>query len=169
MSHRKHILGLFSDEPQAVSVLDEIKRSRFSLEDVYSPIPSQEILDALDRPKSKVGYFTLAGGITGFITGIGLAVYTAVQWNLVVSGKPVVALVPFFIVGFEFTVLFAVFGNIIGFLSQSRLPQFQTPTHYDPRCTGDRFGILASCAKSQVSDLETFFRERGGEVQRFDG
>jgi len=49
-----------------------------------------------------------------FFLGNSLAVYTSLQWSLIVSGKPVAALVPYFIVGFEFTILFAVFGNIVG-------------------------------------------------------
>ena len=81
-------------------------------------------MDALDLKKSRVGWFTLAGGILGFLSGFALAVFAATRWNLIVGGKPVVAWVPFFIVGFEFTVLFAVLGNIVGLLTQTGLPQF---------------------------------------------
>ena len=60
-------------------------------------------------------------------TGFALAIFTALRWELVVSRKPVVALVPFVIVGFEFTILFSIFGNLIGMLVLSRLPKMIGP------------------------------------------
>ena len=130
-----------------------------------APFPSDKILNALKLKKSKVGYFTLAGGIIGFFSGVGLAIYTGIQWNLIVSGKPVVAWIPFLIVGFEFTILFAVFGNVLGLLFQTNLPEFQSLRIYDPRCSGEHFGVLASCAEGEENKLMAFFQEKGGEAR----
>jgi hypothetical protein len=165
MSPEKRVLGFFRDESLAVEAIGAMSGSRWRLIDVHSPIPSEQILKALKTRKSKVGYFTLAGGIIGFLTGMGLAIYTSLQWSLIVSGKPVVSLIPFFIVGFEFTILFAVFGNVLGLLMQTNLPEFQSIKTYDPRCSGGYFGILASCPEGQQDALAAFFKERGGEVQ----
>ena len=118
--------------------------------------------------KSRVGWFTLAGGIAGFFTGFALAVFTATRWNLIVGGKPVIAWVPFFIVGFEFTILFAVFGNIVGLLTQARLPQFDPPVGYDPACSADRFGVLATCDSGQQAELSHFFLSKGAEVKNVE-
>jgi len=115
--------------------------------------------------KSKVGYFTLAGGIIGFFSGIGLAMYTGLQWKLIVSGKPVLAWIPYLIVGFEFTVLFAVLGNIVGLITQTRLPEYRSIRTYDPKCSGEHFGILVSCAESEQGALMAFFQEKGGEAR----
>jgi molybdopterin-containing oxidoreductase family membrane subunit len=115
-----------------------------------------------------VGYFTLAGGLLGFFTGFALAIYTAVQWNIIVSGKPVVAWISFLIVGFEFTILFAVFGNILGFLTQARLPEFESLKIYDPRSSGEYFGVMASCVESEQEKLMEFLKSRGGEVKVFE-
>ena len=168
MSHRKYIMGLFEDEDRTTSALNALEGLPWTVERVHSPFSSHQVLEALKLPKSRVGYFTLAGGILGFFCGLGLAIFTATQWNLVVSGKPVVALAPFFIVGFEFTVLFAVFGNILGLLTQARLPRFNDLESYDTRCTAGHFGILVSCAKGQESRLAEFFQERGGEAKTFE-
>jgi len=168
MPSEQHVMGLFTDENQAVSAIEDLKHSSYKLQKIHSPFPSHKILGVLGLKKSKVGYFTLTGGILGFVTGFALAIYTATQWNLVISGKPVVALVPFVIVGFEFTVLFAIFGNVIGLLTQMRLPNLTQPEHYDPRCTGRHFGVLASCDSGQQEALASFFRQKGGEVRLFD-
>jgi molybdopterin-containing oxidoreductase family membrane subunit len=115
-----------------------------------------------------VGWFTLLGGIIGFFTGFLLAIFTATRWGLIVSGKPVVALVPFFIVGFEFTILFAVFGNVVGLITLLRLPTFKFPSAYDPRTTCDRFGVLATCTSTKQDELAEFFAIRGGEVKVYE-
>ncbi|MCP4744542.1 MAG: DUF3341 domain-containing protein [Desulfobacteraceae bacterium] len=162
------LMGLFRDEGQAVSAVRGLKDSgEFHLERVHSPIASHDLDDALGLPKSKVGWFTLAGGIIGFFSGFLLAVFTATRWNMIVSGKPVVALAPFFIVGFEFTILFAVFGNVIGLITQARLPRFKIYTEYDPRLTGDRYGVLASCDAPRRNALSLFFETKGAKVKPF--
>ena len=165
MGAEKRVMSLFEDETRAASAIDALRALPWKLEEVHSPIPSDKILRALKPKKSRVGFFTLAGGILGFFSGIGLAVYTATQWDLIVSGKPVVALIPFLIVGFEFTILFAVFGTVLGLLLQTNLPEFESLRFYDQRCSGEHFGLLVSCAPGQENDLMTFFREQGGEAR----
>lgn len=159
------VMGLFTDENQAISAIRDIKDSPWPMHRVHSPIPSHKIADALELKKSKVGYFTLAGGITGFFAGFLLAMFTASQWHLIVSGKPVISLVPFFIVGFEFTILFAVFGNVVGLIHQMRLPEYKGLEQYDPRCSGDCFGVTASCKAEGLEELKHFFQSKGGEVK----
>jgi Alternative complex III, ActD subunit len=166
-SERKVLLGIFSTEAQAASAIRGLRNTDYTLERVHSPIPSHVIADALNLPKSRVGWFTLAGGITGFCSGFLLAAFTATRWSLIIGGKPVVALVPFVIVGFEFTILFAVFGNVLGLISQARLPRFKIDKTYDPRFTGDRFGVLASCQLAQQSGLHQFFEAKGAEIKPY--
>lgn len=164
-SERIAIMGIFSNEHQTASAIRGLRDAAYAVERVHSPIPSHVIADALQLPKSKVGWFTLAGGITGFFTGFLLAAFTATRWDIMVSGKPIVALVPFVIVGFEFTILFAVFGNVLGLISQAGLPRFTVAPGYDPTFSGDRFGVLASCAAEEKSGLSDFLKNQGAEIK----
>ena len=168
MPLERYIMGLFKDEDQVVAAINDLKQSNYKFIRVNIPFPSHKIMDALKLKKSMVGWFTLGGGIFGFLGGFALAIYTATQWNLIVSGKPIVAIVPFVVVGFEATILCAVFGNILGLLTQGRLPSFKGLKYYDPRCSGEHFGILASCAAEQGDGLKNFFRQQGGEVKVFE-
>jgi molybdopterin-containing oxidoreductase family membrane subunit len=168
MPGKKYVMGLFKNEDQVVSALAALKETAYQFQRVHSPIPSHKIMAALDLKKSKVGYFTLVGGILGLISGFALAVYCSIEWKLIVSGKPIISLIPFFIVGFEFTILFAVFGNVIGLLTQTRLPGFKGMENYDPRCSGEHFGVLAACEPMQQDSLKNFFQQNGGEVKVFD-
>jgi len=168
MQGKKYIMGLFKDEDQVVSTLAALKESAYNFQRVHSPIPSHKIMAALELKKSRVGWFTLAGGILGLISGFALAIFCAIQWNLIVSGKPIISLIPFFIVGFEFTILFAVFGNVIGLLTQTKLPDYKGIAYYDPRCSGEHFGVLAACDPNQQEGLKDFFQQNGGEVKVFE-
>ena len=161
------VMGIFNSEDDAASTVDALAASPFELRRVHSPIPSHKLERAMKLKKSPVGWITLAGGILGFFTGFLLAIFTAQRWDLIVSGKPIVALIPFMIVGFEFTVLFAVFGNLIGFLWLTKLPQYERLEIYDPRLSGEHYGILAACRAEQIDQLKEFFRERGGETRLF--
>ncbi|CAD7844822.1 MAG: hypothetical protein [Olavius algarvensis Delta 4 endosymbiont] len=167
-AEKTKIMGLFESEADALAAIADMRSLGWVIERVHSPIPSENIPRALGMRKSRVGWFTLAGGITGFFAGFLMAAFTASRWSLIVSGKPVVALVPFFIVGFEFTILFAVFGNVIGLITQANLPKFNYSQDYAPECSADQYGILAACGPEEAGELEAFFTERGAHIRSFD-
>jgi len=168
MALEKQVMGLFTNEDQAVAAINELADSAWSLKRVHSPIPSHRIAEALKLKKSPVGFFTLCGGIFGFVSGFALAAFTAARWGLIISGKPILAWIPFVIVGFEFTILFSVFGNVAGLLILARLPRLAGLKIYDPRCSGDHFGILAACDVAQQQELQAFFQQRGAEIRVFE-
>lgn len=161
---RMRVMGIFADDRQAAAAIGALRAAGFAVEQSYGPIPSEAIGAALQHPKSKVGWFTLIGGLIGFCCGFALAAFCASRWSLIVGGKPVLAWVPFVIVGFECTILFAVFGNVAGLISQARLPRFAAPVAYDPRFSCDRFGVLASGLPEQKQALSRLFEEHGAEV-----
>ena len=164
----RHVIGLFTDESRAAAAAARLRESPWELKQVFSPVPGHKLAETLQVKKSPVGYFTLCGGIIGFFLGLALAIYSATPWGLIVSGKPVVAPIPFFIVGFECTILFAVIGNVIGMLALTGLPRYDNLRYYDPRCSGSHFGILVSCASGELESLTGFFKEQGAEVKVFD-
>ena len=164
MGERGQVMGLFQDAEQAAATIEALKQTSWSIERVHSPIPDHSILKALDLKKSRVGLFTCSRGIFGLFFGFAIAIFTATRWELIVSGKPIIALIPFLIVGFECAILFSILGNMIGFLSQARLPDYKGLASHDPRCTGDTFGILVTCSKDEQPAIESFFREHGGEI-----
>ena len=166
MPDNTHVMGIFKEEEKVVSALAELKRSPWELKSVHGPIPSHRIAGALKTKKSGVGWFTLIGGISGFIIGYALSIYTAVQWDLIVSGKRIVSLVPFFVVGYECTILFGVLGTVLGVLLLSRLPEHKSLKYYDARCSRDHFGILATCHPESEGELALLFEKAGGEAKR---
>ncbi|MGB5986658.1 MAG: DUF3341 domain-containing protein [Desulfobacterales bacterium] len=168
MADSRYIMGLFRDDTQAAQAVRDLPAQGFEVVRVHSPVPSQGITEALRLKPSLVGWMTLIGGIIGFFSGFALAAFTSLRWELIVSGKPILAWVPFVIVGFEFTVLFAVFGNVLGLLLMMKLPSFKGLKHYDPRCSGEHYGVLAACPDERRQALAEFFKTQGAEIKVFD-
>ncbi|UCE82177.1 MAG: DUF3341 domain-containing protein [Deltaproteobacteria bacterium] len=168
MQAKSYVMGLFTDENKTVSVIEALESSPWQLDRVHSPFPSHKISAALKVKKSPLGWITLAGGILGFFTGFSLAVYTGLEWKLIVWGKPVLAWFPFVIVGFEFTILFSVFANVLGLVFLSGLPDYEGLKRYDPRCSGEHFGILATCVQEEQENVVEFFKNQGGEARVFE-
>lgn len=163
MAPSRQILGNFSYLDDLLRALKEIKKRNVKIHTIYSPVWHHEIKDALGERQSQVRYFTLTGAILGLFTGLSLAIFAGQQWQFITSGKPVVALIPFMIVGFEFTILFGIFGNLTGMLILSRLPRFRIPEHHDPRFTRDRFGLLVYCTETDRDSVVTILKEAGAE------
>ncbi len=162
------VMGLFPDEQKTASTIEAMVGYPWKIDRVHSPFPSHKIFDALKLKKSPVGWFTLVCGIVGFFTGFALAVYTALEWKLIIWGKPIIAWIPFVIVGFEFTILFSVFGNVLGLLIFGGLPDYKGLAKYDPRCSGEYFGIVATCDQGEQDKVIEFFQKQGGEARVFE-
>jgi hypothetical protein len=162
------VIGLFPDEQQTASVIEAMSVYPWQIDRVHSPFPSHKIFDALKLKKSPVGWITLVGGILGFFAGFSLAIYTALEWKLIVWGKPIVAWIPFVIVGFEFTILFSVLANVLGLIVLGNLPDYQGLKKYDTRCSGQYFGIVATCTEGEQNQVIEFFRNKGGEARVFE-
>lgn len=167
MSPETRVMGLFTDDAKAARAIRDLPALGFVFRRAHGPLPSTRITEALGLKKSRVGWFTLVGGILGFVSGFSLGIFTSTQWNLIVSGKPIISLIPFFILGFEFTILFSVLGNVLGLLVCTKLPDARALEHYDPRCSGEHFGVLAACTPGRERELALFFQNRGGEVRVF--
>ena len=162
------VMGLFPDEGRTASTIEALAGYPWKIDRVHSPFPGHRIFGALKLKKSLVGWFTLAGGIVGFISGFSLAIYTALEWKVIVWGKPIIAWIPFVIVGFEFTILFSVFANVLGLIVLGGLPDYKGLESYDSRCSGEHFGIVVSCDQSERQKVVEFFENQGGEVRVFD-
>ena len=71
MPEKRRVMGVFRDEGLAVAAVEALAGSPWELQRVHSPIPSHRLMGALKLKKSRVGWFTLAGGIIGFFGSAG--------------------------------------------------------------------------------------------------
>jgi molybdopterin-containing oxidoreductase family membrane subunit len=157
------LIGVFKYLDDLVNALEVLRKQELKIQTVYSPVPSHEILETLGVKASPVRYFTLIGAMLGIATGVGLAIYTAMQWKFIVSGKPPVPRVPYVIVAFEFCILLGVFWNLASMWVKSRLPKFRVPPSYDPRFSRDRFGVVVLCSEPDREKVKGILTQAGAE------
>lgn len=157
------LVGVFRHIDDLVRAVRLVREKNIKIQAVYSPVRNHDVIAAVGLKPSPVRYFTLIGAVLGIGLGFGLAIFTALQWKFIVSGKPPVPRVPYVIVGFEFCILFGVLWNLASLWVNSRLPKFRIPHGYDPRFSGDRFGIVIECSRSEQERISAILHESGAE------
>ncbi len=161
------LLGLFADTGGLLEALRQAKAQGIPIREVYSPVPCHEVEHLLDPRPSPVRYVTFTMGLIGCVSGIALAIGTSLIWNMIVGGKPVTAVIPFLVVGFELTILFGAIGTLLALLFWAGLPnrRFFTAV-YRPEFTLDRFGVWLECRDGQADSVRRLLEQTGAaEIQ----
>lgn len=113
--------------------------------DVHSPFPIHGMDRAMGLGGSKVPWIVLLAGIAGGTGALLLQWWTAaVDYKLVISGKPLFSLPAFIPITFEGVVLLSAFGAVIGMLALNGLPRLYHPllkVERFARASDDRFFV----------------------------
>jgi len=162
------VLGQYDTLHGTVEAIEKLRAAGHTDLEVFSPIPSPEIEEAMDIHSSPVGLWALVGGITGCITGLLLTAGTSLAYPLITQGKPIVSLPPFFIFMFELTVLVTGIFGIVALLVHTRRPVKKLDPNYRTSFSVDRWGVFVRAAQESRSEAEALVRETGAldiEVQ----
>ena len=138
------VLGVFAHVDTATRAIRELRARGVRAIVAYSPVPLDEFEEALTGhglPRSPVRLFTLVGALIGLTSGFALTIWTALKWNLITGGKPVVSIPPFVVIAFELTILLGGLCTLLGLLVTARLPSLKLAPQYDTRFSVDRFGV----------------------------
>lgn len=127
---------------------------------VYSAAPNHELEEALGIENSPVRLFTLVGGITGVLAGVGMTFWMSLDWPLLVGGKPIATFPPYVVFMFELMVLLGSLSTVAGVIILS-LTKPTTGLAYDPRFSDDQIGIFIPCGASEAPTVEKMMREAG--------
>jgi hypothetical protein len=166
MAHDPAVLAIFPYLDDLLAALRKLKGAEAKILTVFSPFHFSEIQQIVGHKPSTVRYLTLAGGILGGTSLVGLAVYAHLSFKLITSGKPVIPPIPFVVPFFEGTVLLAVIFTVCSWVLKGRLPRFQLPAAYDTRFSEDRFGILVACPDGQRDSILKLLQDVGAEEVR---
>jgi len=166
MAHDPALLGIFSYLDDLLAALRKVKEAELKVLTVFSPIHFSEIQEILGHKPSTVRYLTLAGGILGGISLVGLAVYAHLSFELITSGKPVIPPIPFVVPFFEGTILLAVIFAVVSWVLKGRLPRVHVPAAYDPRFSEDRFGVLVAYRDGERDIILRLLKDAGAEEVR---
>ena len=175
MSANAKAFGLIAEFDNTTDVLhaaEKVRDAGFRNWDVYMPFPIHGMDKAMGLKNSKVGWFSFLGGVTGYTTGMLMIWWmNAVDYRLVVGGKPMFSPYAAFPPSYELTILFGAFGAILGMLYLNRLPRLHHPLLKHKRfalATHDKFFIVIETADPKYSETETRKLLEGVGSQRIE-
>ena len=159
MSKNYGIIAAFDTVPALYHACEQVRDTGYSRWDAITSFPVHGLDSAMGVRRSKVPRFSLAGGITGFCTGMSFIWWAgAYEYPLIVGGKPYFSPMFAFPVSYELTILFTAFATIFGMFFLNRLPMHYHPVLKAPqfvRALDDRFYIVIESNDPKFNATET--------------
>jgi len=152
------VVSVFELPSRTAAAIRKLKDRGFDDLTTYSPAPFPEIEEAEDARPSKVRIFTLVGGLSGVTLGFAMQIWMSLDWPIKIAGKAFASIPPFWIVGFELTILLGGFFTLFGLLIVGGLYPRKVDKHYSPRFSAEEFGVVVNCEERDVSEVEMLLR-----------
>lgn len=154
------VMGVYDTPADAMHAAEKVRDAGYRRWDVHTPFPVHGMDDAMGMKPSKVGYFSFAGGATGYTVGMTMIYWmNAVDYQIVIGGKPMFS--PFFAfpVSYECTILLAAFGTLLGMAFLNRLPRLHHPLlankTFRAGATHDKFIVVIETTDPRYSETDT--------------
>ncbi len=133
--------------PKALAAaVRQVRAKGYTVVEAYTPFPVEEVMEAIEPPKSKVPAIVLGGGILGLLGGFYLQYWiNVIDFPLDIGGRPHNSWVAFIPPTFETTVLFAGIAALVGMLAVNGLPRPYHPVFNVPRfqfASRDRYFLV---------------------------
>lgn len=138
----------FSDEHRLLEAARKVRDSGYTNTDAFTPFPVHGIDEALGIKPTKLPFIVLCCGITGLCLALLMQWWTnGVNYQYIISAKPMGITPASIPVAFEMTILFSAFSTFLGMLALNGLPKFSNPVFTNPRfdrATNDKFFLYVS-------------------------
>ena len=157
------IVALFKDPYHLLRAAKESQARRFQFSDAYTPFPIHGLDKLLNQKKSMVPWVTLVLGLSGCFLGAALEIWTsAIDWPLIVGGKPFNSLPAFVPIIFECTVLLGGLATAAALFMFCRLPNFHNYV-LDNEITNNAFALYVSAKERNFNeqDIKGFMEKCG--------
>lgn len=137
----------FADPEQLLHAVARLRAAGHLVLDTYTPFPVHGMDEAMGLRPSRLPRACLAFAALGLVLAAGLQIWTsAVDYPLIMGGKPLLAIPAFIPVAFELTVLLAGLGVVASFFLVARMrPRLRIPDLH-PGANDDRFILAAELA-----------------------
>jgi hypothetical protein len=169
------LIATFETSADVYHAAKKVRDAGYRRWDCITPFPIHGLDKAMGLRRSIVPRYSLAGGITGFCTGMSLIWYTdAWDYALTVGGKPFFSPLFAFPVSYELTILFTAFATIGGMFFVNGLSKLYHPVlKYGNirRGLDDLFFIVIEACDPRYNPAETraFLGEIGGrDIQELE-
>lgn len=157
----------FVNPSELVAAANRARIAGYRNMDAYSPMPIEELNEALGLRKTRLPRLVLAGGLTGTALGMGLEYWAStIAYPMNVGGRPEFTWPSFIPVAYETTILGAALSAVIGMIVLNGLPQPYHPVFNAPRfhrASQDRFFLCIESADPQFDrqGTEQFLKSLG--------
>lgn len=122
------VVGEFDSPEALLHAARGIHQEGYTKVDAMSPFHIHGLEEAVGLKRSPLGYIVMGFGLFGLANALFLQWWTgAVDYPLVIGGKPLFAFEFSMPITFELTVLFAAFAAVIGMFALNGLPRFHHP------------------------------------------
>jgi hypothetical protein len=161
------LMAEFENPGQLLEAARVVRESGYKRWECYTPFPVHGLDRAMGLKDSKLPILVLGAGITGTTAAILMQWWmNAVDYPLVIAGKPLFSLPANIPVAFEVTVLFASISAFAGMFLFNNLPKFFHPAFRSRRfrqVTTDKFFIIieASDPRFDARGTEDLLRSLG--------
>jgi hypothetical protein len=153
------IIAEFETPAAIMHAAEKVRDSGFRKWDVFTPFPVHGMDKAMGLKNSRVGWFSFIGGVTGYTCGMLMIWWmNAVDYPIVIGGKPMFSPFGAFPPCYELTILLGSFGSLLGMLFLNRLPRLHHPLLKHRRfalATHDRFFLVIETGDPKYSESET--------------
>jgi hypothetical protein len=153
------IVAEFDNATDVVHAAEAVYKAGYRKIDGYAPFPLEELSEAVGFHKNRVSMVCLIGALIGCAAGFGLATWVrAINYPLIIGGKPFFSWPAFIPVTFETTVLLSALSTAIGMLIMNGLPQPYHPLFNVPqfsRASDDRFFVCIEARDPKFDPVET--------------
>ena len=148
------VVGFFENPTRLISGMRKVREAGYRSFDAFTPFAVHGLDEAQGLKRSPIPFVTFAFGLTGVTLGFLFQWWTsAVDWPVIIAGKPMNSWPAFVPVMFELTILFAGISTFLSVFWFNRLPNVKKKS-FDPAITRDRFAIKID-APGGDDDLKT--------------
>jgi len=154
------VMGVYDTPADAMHAAETVRDGGYRRWDVHTPFPVHGMDDAMGLKNSKVGWFSFIGGASGYAIGMIMIWWmNAIDYDIVVGGKPMFSPFYAFPVSYECTILLSAFGTLLGMAFLNRLPKLHNPLlanrTFCQGATHDKFIVVIETSDPRYSQVET--------------
>jgi hypothetical protein len=161
-AHTPTVHGLMAEFESPSGLVEAATKARlagYRKMDAYSPIPIEELNEALGLKRTRLPLLVLIGGILGGTAGFSLEAWSsAIAYPMNVGGRPLISWPQFIPVTFETTVLGAALTAFFGMWALNKLPQPYHPVfnvEAFSRASTDRFFLVIEASDPRFERTAT--------------
>ena len=148
------LAGIWSNEQAFLSAIKSLKEKGYKQFSAITPCPVHGLEELLEIKRSWIPYITFIFGSAGCLFGLWFTWWTsAVNWPLIVGGKPLWSLPAFIPIIFECTILLGALSSVGALFYACRIPSVDPPV-LDPDLTSHKFAIYFSIKGQKISHNE---------------